>query len=337
MDDTPAPRRRFGPVLAAAGVVAALVGVTAWGLWAGTRPPRIVLEGQLDAEQVNVAAKVPGRVARVLVTEGQRIEAQQQLIEMDAPEIAAKVQEAQAVRAAAQALNDKAHAGARSQEIRMAELNWRRAESAAVLAEKTFRRVDGLARDGLIAAQKRDEAETQWKAAADLAGAAHAQYEMAKQGARVEDKAAAAAQLRQAQGVVAEAEVAVAESRLASPVGGEVTKVYAKPGEISPAGVPVATITVVARPWVVLNVREDLMPRFRHGAKFDGDVPALAETGVAFEVFYVAAQPDFATWRSTKSGPGFDARTFEVRARPLADLKGARPGMSVLVPMAPAS
>ena len=337
MDDTPALRRRFGPVLAAALVVAALAGVTAWGLWAGTRPPRIVLEGQLDAEQVNVAAKVPGRVARVLVTEGQRIAAQQQLIEMDAPEIAAKVQEAKAVRAAAQALNDKAHAGARSQEIRMAVLNWRRAESAAVLAEKTFRRVDGLARDGLIAAQKRDEAETQWKAAAALSSTRAPCFAISYCACAAPARSAAAAQLRQAEGVVAEAEVAVAESRLASPVGGEVTKVYAKPGEISPAGVPVATITVVARPWVVLNVREDLMPRFRHGAKFDGDVPALAETGVAFEVFYVAAQPDFATWRSTKSGPGFDARTFEVRARPLADLKGARPGMSVLVPVAPAS
>ena len=58
---------------------------------------------------------------------------------------------------------------------------------------------------------------------------------------------------------------------------------------------------------------------------------ALGNKAVRFKVFYSAALPDFATWRATRAGQGFDARTFEVHARPATPIEGARPGMSVLV------
>lgn len=323
-------RRRWVPGLI---ILCLLVAAVAWGLWQASRPPVLVLQGQLDAELVSVAPKVPGRVAKVLVHEGQVLQAGAPLIQMDAPEIAAKVAQATALRDAAQALADKAQHGARSEEVRMAEANWRRAQIGADLAEKTFRRVDKLASEGLLAAQKRDEAETQWRASADLARAARAQYDLAQAGARQEDKAAANAQLRQASGVLSEAQVAQQESQLRSPVAGEVGKVFARVGEISPAGVPVINVQDLSRVWVVLPVREDLLPRFAMKQRFRANVPALARQDVEFEVCALAVQPDFATWRSSRAGAGFDIRTFEVKACPTAPIPGARPGMSVLVRM----
>jgi HlyD family secretion protein len=319
------------PVLALA-LVAALI---ALGLWLAGRTRPIQFQGQLEAEQISVAPKVPGRVSQVLVSEGQVISAGTRLIVMDAPEIEAKAQQANAVRDAAQALNDKAQSGARKEEIRMAQMNAQRATIAANLAETSFKRIDGLARDGLIAAQKRDEAEANWRANADLARAAQAQYEMALAGARSEDKAAAAAQLRQAGGAVAEVDAALKESQLASPVAGEVTKVNARVGELSPAGVPVVMVTDLAQCWLVLNVREDLLMRFQKGKKFIAAVPALSLQEVEFEVYALAAQPDFATWRAAPGGTNFDAKTFEIKARPVKPLAGARPGMSVLVSVTP--
>lgn len=319
-------RRLPGLIILALTLVA-----VAWGLWQASRPPVILLQGQLDAEAINIAPKVPGRVAKVLVKEGQSLQAGDPVIEMNAPEIDAKVAQATAVRDAAQAVADKAQHGARHEEVRMAEANWRRAKAGADLAEKTFRRVDKLAAEGLLAEQKRDEAETQWRASTDLAQAARAQYDMALAGARQEDKAAADAQLRQATGVLSEAQVAEQESRLRSPVAGEVGKVFAKVGEISPAGVPVANVIDLSRVWAVLPVREDLLPRFAMKQRFRADVPALARQGVEFEVCALAVQPDFATWRSSRAGAGFDVRTFEVKACPTGPLPGARPGMSVLV------
>jgi HlyD family secretion protein len=193
--------------------------------------------------------------------------------------------------------------------------------------------VDGLAREGLVAAQKRDEAEANHKAARDQALAAKAQYELARAGARPEDRSAANAQARQVAGVVAEVQAAQAETELKSPVAGEVAKVLARTGELSPQGVAVVTVVDLADQWVVLNVREDRLQRFAIGQEFEATLPALGtgSQAVRFKVHHTAALPDFATWRATRAGQGFDVRTFEVRARPATPIPGARPGMTVLV------
>ena len=213
----------------------------------------------------------------------------------------------------------------------MARLAWQRAQTAAELAETSFQRVEGLAREGLIATQKRDEADANRKASRDQALAAKAQYDMARAGARPEDQAAAAAQARQVAGVVAEVQAAQAETELKSPVAGEVAKVLARVGELSPQGVAVVSVVDLSDQWVVLNVREDRLQRFAVGTEFDATLPALGAQTVRFKVYANSALPDFATWRATRAGQGFDVRTFEVRARPVTALPGARPGMSVLV------
>lgn len=213
----------------------------------------------------------------------------------------------------------------------MAQLNWQRAQAAADLAEVSFRRVDNLAREGLVAEQKRDEARANYHASRDAALAARAQYQLALDGARPEDKEAAAGQARQVAGALAEVEAAEAEVNLKSPVAGEIAKVYAKVGELSPQGVAVATVVDLADQWVVINVREDRLSRFAVGSSFQAELPALDNRRADFKVYYVSVLPDFATWRTTRASQGFDVRTFEVRARPQAPIEGARPGMSVLV------
>lgn len=313
-------------------VLLAAVGFTAWGFWQASRPAPVVLQGQMEAQETDVAPKVTARIAEILVKEGDRLIVGSPLLRLDSPEVAAKLAQATAAQEAARAVEAKAQAGARPQEIEMARLNWQRAVAAAQLAERSFARVDGLAREGLVAAQKRDEAEANHRAARDQALAAKAQYDLARAGARPEDRSAASAQVRQVAGVLAEVQAAQAETELKSPVAGEVAKVLARVGELSPQGVPVVTVVNLQDQWVVLNVREDKLSRFALGAEFEGRLPALDQRAVRFKVFHSAALPDFATWRATRADQGFDARTFEVKARPLAPIEGMRPGMSVLVP-----
>jgi HlyD family secretion protein len=320
-------KKHIGIAVAAAAVVALL----AYGVWRTSQPAPAVFQGQMEARETDIAPKVTARIAQVLVQEGDQIAAGATLMRTDSPEVAAKLAQAIAAQQAAQAVADKAQNGTRPQELEMARLQWQRAQAAADLAQTSFRRVDGLAREGLVAAQKRDEAETNFKTSRDQAATARAQYDLARIGARPEDKAAANAQARQVAGVVAEAEAAKAETELKSPVAGEVAKVLAKVGELSPQGVAVVTVVDLKDQWVVLNVREDHLQRFAKNAEFDAVLPALGNKAVRFKVFYSAALPDFATWRATRAGQGFDARTFEVHARPAAPIEGARPGMSVLV------
>jgi len=312
-------------------VATAVVALLAYGVWRASQPPPAVFQGQMEARETDIAPKVTARIAQVLVAEGDQIAAGATLMRTDSPEVAAKLAQAIAAQQAAQAVADKAQNGTRPQELEMARLQWQRAQAAADLAQTSLKRIDGLAREGLVAAQKRDEADTNFKTSRDQAATAKAQYDLARIGARPEDKAAASAQARQVAGVVAEAEAAKAETELKSPVAGEVAKVLARVGELSPQGVAVVTVVDLKDQWVVLNVREDHLQRFAKDAEFDAVLPALGNKAARFKVFYIAALPDFATWRATRAGQGFDARTFEVHARPATPVEGARPGMSVLV------
>lgn len=309
----------------------AVAAFTGYGLWQAAQPAPEVFQGQMEAREADIAPKLSARIAQVLVKEGDQIVVGTPLVRLDSPEVTAKMAQATAAQAAAQAVANKAAHGARPQEIEMARLTWQRAQTAAELADTSFQRVEGLAREGLIATQKRDEADANRKASRDQALAAKAQYDMARAGARPEDQAAAAAQVRQVAGVVAEVQAAQAETELKSPVAGEVAKVLARVGELSPQGVAVVSVVDLSDQWMVLNVREDRLQRFAVGTEFDATLPALGDQPVRFKVYANSALPDFATWRATRAGQGFDVRTFEVRARPVTSLPGARPGMSVLV------
>jgi HlyD family secretion protein len=310
-------------------ITALAVGV--YAMLKSSPPAPEQLQGMMEARETDIAPKLTGRIAELLVQEGQRIEKGALILRIDSPEVAAKMTQASNAAAAASAVAQKARNGARPEEIRMAQANFERAQVGAELARKSFERVEGLYKEGLVAAQKRDEAEANWRASQSLANAARAQADMARAGARSEDQAAANAQAAQVAGAVQEVEAARAETELTSPVAGQVAKLLAKVGELSPAGVPVVTIVDLDDQWLLLNVREDQLQRFAIGQQFDATLPALANQTVRFKVIASQALPDFATWRATRSNQGYDLRTFEVKAQPLQPIAGARPGMSVLV------
>ena len=311
--------------LAAAAVVLGLLG---WGLYQAFQPTRDPVQGQIEAQEVNVASKVAGRVGRVHVQLGQTVARGAPLFEIDSPEVRAKVAQAEAARDAARATSEKAEAGARPQEIVAARANWERAEAGARLARLTAQRIGAMYSEGVVARQKRDEADTQARAATELATAARAQYELARQGARSEDKQAAAAQVRQVAGVVAETDAALGETRIMAPGPGEVTKVAIQAGELAPQGFPVITLVDLSDIWAVVAVREDEFKPFAKDTLHQASIPALKVTA-QFKVSAVSALPAFATWRAARPG-GTDLRTFEVRLRPTAAVPGLRPGMTVV-------
>jgi HlyD family secretion protein len=228
-------------------------------------------------------------------------------------------------------LRDKAYNGAREEEVRGARLLWERAQHAADLAEKTFHRVDRLNKDGVLPAQRRDEAEAQWKTSRDGEAAAKAAYDMALAGARKEDKEAAAAQVSRAAGAISEVQAYLGETALHAPLAAEVYKRNAEPGEMIAAGYPVLTLLDPTDVWATFQVREDKLGSVKMGDTLSVRVPALGGKTLDLRVFYIAPVGDFATWRATNAQGGFDLKTFEVRARPIQALAGLRPGMSVMV------
>ncbi|MCD8482900.1 MAG: efflux RND transporter periplasmic adaptor subunit [Verrucomicrobia bacterium] len=250
---------------------------------------------------------------------------------IDSPEVAAKRAQAEAAQAAAAALRRKAQTGAREQEIQAARQQMLQAEAGKHLATVTYERIQRLFEDGVLPAQRRDEAEAHLASVTAAATAARALYEMASEGARTEDIEAALAQERRATAALEEVEAILSETRISAPRRGEVSSLLIESGELAPAGFPIVRLVDLDDVWVVFQIREDDLGDKPVGTRFRGRIPALGGREYTFEITWMAPLGAFATWRATSLSGGFDLKTFEVHARPVESIVGLRPGMSVLV------
>ncbi|PKP02511.1 MAG: hemolysin secretion protein D [Bacteroidetes bacterium HGW-Bacteroidetes-9] len=309
-------------------LVIALVSIVGWIV---IKPAPLILQGQAEANEVRVSGKVPGRIEKFMATEGMKVLKGDTLVYINSPELDAKLVQANSAEDDASAQNQKAIKGARAEQIAGAFEMWQKAEVGVKLAEKTYNRVQNMFNDGVVPAQKRDEAEANLEAAKATSKAAKSQYDMAVNGAEKEDKMAANALVNRAKGAVSEVESYLLETTLISPIDGEVSDVFPKQGELVGSGAPIMNIVDLNDIWVVFNIREDQLPKVKMGTEMEASVPALGNKLVKLKVNYIKAMASYATFKATKTNGGFDVKTFEVRARPASKVDGLRPGMSLMV------
>lgn len=294
------------------------------------KPREEIIQGQAEAKEVRVSGKVPGRILEIRVEEGQWVQAGDTLVIIDSPEVKAKLMQAQSAQDAAQAQSNKATKGAREETINAAYATWQKATAGLDIAEKSFNRLDRLFEQGVVSAQKRDEAEANYKAMQATEQAAHSQYMMSVNGAELEDKAAARALVNQARGAVSEVESYLNEICLLAPISGQVSEIFPYPGELVGTGAPILTIVDRNDSWVVFNIREDLLKGMKIGDTFSGYVPALDQT-IRLQVYQLKDMGSYAAWKATKTNGQYDLKTFELKARPEATVEGLIPGMSVVI------
>ena len=306
--------------------VIAIVAVV--GFFMLRKGPEIV-QGQAEVTEYRVSSKVPGRILEFRVKEGQSVQAGDPLAILEAPDVLAKLEQARAAEAAAQAQNEKALKSARHEQVQAAFEMWQKAKAGLEIAEKSYKRVKNLADQGVMSAQKLDEVTAQRDAAVATEKAAKAQYDMAKNGAEREDKAAAAALVDRAKGAVAEVESYIKETYLIAQTAGEVSEIFPKVGELVGTGAPIMNIAILDDMWVTFNVREDLLQGLTMGTEFEAFVPAL--DNIRLKVNYMKDLGTYAAWKATKTTGQFDLKTFEVKALPQEKVEGLRPGMSVIL------
>lgn len=309
--------------------VLSVVLIALLGWWLVEREPLLV-QGVVECRTYRAASKIAGRIDTLYVAEGDAVQRGELLYRLTTPELETKLLQAEALRLAAEALDRKALSGARVQQIEAARNIWQKALAGKILAEKSLERVQNLYAEGVVPAQTLDEAVANFEAMSATTKAARAEYDLALAGATTEDKEAAAAQLQQAQGVVDEVEVYLRDAMVYAPISGEVSTIAAEEGEVVGSGMPVVSILDLEEMHALFYVKETMLPQIRRGVQFEGYIPAL-ERNQLFEVSYIAPQADFATWSATRTRGEFDIRTFEVKARPVGEAEGLRPGMSVLV------
>ena len=294
-------------LLAIVGFALVVVLVALIGFFALGRDPEL-MQGQVEVSEYRVSSKVPGRILEIRVKEGDYVKVGDTLAILDAPEVRAKMEQARGAESAASALELKAQNGARQEQIQGAYQLWQQAKAGLEIAEKSYNRVQRLFDEGVMSAQKRDEAYANYKAMEAQEKAAKSQYEMAQNGARREDKLAAAAQVNRARGAVQEVNSYIHETVQVAQMEGEVSDIYPKVGELVGTGSPIMTISLMKDMWGAFNVREDQL-----GSMTMKD------------------QGTYAVWKATKANGQYDLKTFEVKARPIENVEGLRPGMSLII------
>ena len=305
-------------------VLVALIGFFALG-----RDPEL-MQGQVEVSEYRVSSKVPGRILEIRVKEGDYVKVGDTLAILDAPEVRAKMEQARSAESAAAAQEEMARNGARQEQIQGAFQLMQQAKAGLDIAEKSYQRIQRLFDEGVISAQKRDEVYANYKAMEAQCKAAESQYDMARNGARREDKMAAAAQVGRARGAVQEVNSYIHETVQIAQMEGEVTDVFPKVGELVGTGSPIMSVAVMNDLWGTFNVREDQLNGLEVGKTFKAFVPAFNKD-IEMKVYYMKDMGSYAVWKATKANGQYDLKTFEVKARPTEKFEGLRPGMSLIV------
>ena len=316
-------------LLAVLGFVAVVVIVAVIGYFTIDRTPEII-QGQVEVSEYRVACKLPGRVTELLVKEGDHVHKGDILAKLAIPEANAQEKVAEATAGATEAISALTEAPTRREAVESAYQVYQQAIAANGIAEKTYGRMQRLFDEGVMSAQKRDEAKAAFEATQAGVQVAKSQWELAKSGARKEAKEAARKQAQAATSAIDVVRSVLKETVQRATADGEVETIYPKVGELVGFGSPIMSISMVDDIWGTFNVREDQLKDMKIGAKLKVYVPAL-DKQIEMRVTSLKDQGSYAVWKATKSNGQYDLKTFQVKARPLQKVDGLKPGMSLII------
>lgn len=289
-----------------------------------------VIQGEIEVSEYRVACKLPGRITELRVKEGDMVHKGDVLAVVEIPEANAQEKVAEATANATEALSDLTQAPNREEIIKTAYSIYQQALTANDVAQKTYGRLQRLFNEGVVSAQKRDEAEAAFLTTKSAVEVALSQYELAKSGKREETKQLAKSQAKAAREVVQVVKSVLKETVQRATADGEVSTIYPKVGELVGLGSPIMSIAMTNDVWATFNIREDQLKGMKIGSRLKAYIPAFGKE-IEFQVTAIKDQGTYAVWKATKSTGQYDLKTFQVKAKPLQRIDGLRPGMSVIL------
>jgi HlyD family secretion protein len=308
------------------GTVAAVV--VALSVFYLLRPEPLLVQGEVDATRLDIAARVDGRVNQVPVERGQNVAANAVLVKIDNPETVAKLEQMRTAMAVAEAQLANVLVGTRAETIAARKAEMERAEAALVLAQKTFERARILTEQGNAPQARLDQTTDSLHESERAVDQAKSAYDQAVNGYTKEERAIAKANVEKANADIQSVQSTIDQLAVYAPVASQVYQRNVEPGEYVSPGVPLVTLIDLADVWIHFDLREDLVKGLKVGDRFDVHIPALDDRRVTVEVKLIATKGEYASWRATRASGDFDLRTFSIRAYPVQPVPELRPGMS---------
>ena len=306
-----------------------ILGAIGVAMWFATRPPPLTVQGEVTADRIDISPRVSGRILKLNANVGDNVSQGDVIAQLESPQLVASLLAARAALAVARADLDRV-SSTRPENIAARKADVAAAQADITLNQETYNRQAELVKTGSTPQSRVDEATRNWEAAIRKKEAAEAALALTIAGASKEERALAAAQVKQAEASLNQREVDVGELTIRAPGPGEITTRVAALGENFSAGAPLFSMIDMSNIWFTFNLREDLLKGLKIGDMFDVVIPALESRPAKVRVTVINVQGQYATWRATRATGDFDLRTFEVRAVPVEALQGLRPGMSVI-------
>jgi HlyD family secretion protein len=270
----PASSAKKNAVIAGVAVLAILavlaIGILLGRLWGGSKkdPNQLVLFGNVDLRQVELAFNDSERIAEVLVEEGDRVTRGQVLARLDTSRLRPQAAEAQAEVEAQQAVVERLHNGSRPEEISQARANVALAKAEQVNAEQQWARVTALAALSTGRAVSQQDIDAA-KAALDTAGArmvvAQKNLDLSLIGPRPEEIAQGEAMLRENQAKLDLLRRQLADAELVSPCDAVVRSRLLEPGEMISPQRPVFDLAIANPKWIRTYVSDPYLGRIHTG------------------------------------------------------------------------
>jgi HlyD family secretion protein len=302
----------------------------------GTRDGELVLSGNIEVVDAQLAFKLPGRVVERAVSEGQRVTTGQLVARLDDAEQAQEVALRRAELGAAQAMLAELEAGSRPQEIAAAIATLHSAEAERDRARLDFARQKELLDQGAISNREFEAAQAQSKVADARVNEAGERVKLLQEGPRAETIRQARARAEQAAAALALAQTRLDYTRLVSPLNGVVLSHNIEAGEFVSAGTPVVTVADTAQMWVRVYLGQTDLGRIRHGQKVA--VRTDSFPGKTFEgtIGFIASEAEF-TPKTVQTAKERVKLVFRLKvdvANPNDELKPGMPA-DVVIPVAP--
>ena len=325
-----------------------------WYFFTAQHVADLQLIGTVDANEVVVSSRIPGRIQTLTVDEGDDVKAGQLIATIDSQDLAAARQAAEAT-ASSQRYKlmgatdtERQTLGGTSSQVTNAEAQLRSAQAALVQAQAQYEHQDAdtsrtvaLAAQGIMSYQSRDEAATALQAAQAAVDSAKANVAAGEASLKVAVantiQAQAAAKtvsatrgdMQNARALLDQAQVQLGYAQVVSPISGKVNVRAARQGEVVAATTPIVTITDLTQTWIYAPLPETEADSVQLGDSLRVEMPSGAT--VQGKVIAKAAEADFATQRDINGGPKRDVKTVQIKL--LIDNPGERfvPGMSAEV------
>ncbi len=271
-------------------------GIAIW-YWQGerqhTQHDALRLYGNVDMREVQLAIDGNGRIAEMLVQEGDKVHKGQLLARLDTTRQQAVRDRAAAILAAQQAVVARMHAGSRPEDIRKARADLAATEAQASDAASTAARLRTLSKENLASHQQAENATAIAKAAAERVKASHELLSLAEQGPRKEDVEAAEAQLKADQAGLALAQKELDDTALYAPADGIIRNRILEPGDMASPARPVYTLALTNPMWVRAYVSETDLGHVHPGMRADISTDSFPGKRYRGWVGYISPSAEF--------------------------------------------